>query len=596
MIAFSMVAFIAMLGLAIDMGYVRYMQRQIQTAADNAALAGAMQIPYANNANRFTHPTTVTQAADAAASEDNFTDGVNGVTVNVCEPPNTAGAYGACPATPYAGGGSTPVCSVCAEVTVTDTQVPTFFSQNFGAPKYLTISATAVAEGSLNCIYGLDTADTSESTMTLEIAFVNSTCGVVDNDNLGGFFGGICAPSLQLKGSNNLVFGGVGCGFGFRRATPVKIANAVADPFAYLASVEPSYTSGSAQSPYGGAPADTCGRISPVQTLPPAGWPAGTTMTMRPTTSWTDPLNSNTDGFGQNGQAAGVLCGGLQIQNATGGTFFQVRFLPGQTWKIVGNINSGMSVNTTAGQYTALGLSVQNRYGFGGGGGIEVDLGSGTYYILGGISDGGFNYGGGFFSFGSHVNFNWDQGGPALYVLQGGGLTMTGNGFFGGGFGSVNQGNGVTFYNTGTGGTYNPTPGTGCAACYGAVTSYFDFNAGFCGYDPFGNDHCGLIAPTTGPYAGILFWQDPANTQNAAFNANFNFGGDLYHQGAYYFPGSNANAGPTVNFDFDFGTAAQYTYLVARDISWVFNFTFNRDTHTLPNGSPLAEGTAVLVQ
>ena len=37
MIAFSMVAFIAMMGLAIDMGYVRYMQRQIQTAADNAA-------------------------------------------------------------------------------------------------------------------------------------------------------------------------------------------------------------------------------------------------------------------------------------------------------------------------------------------------------------------------------------------------------------------------------------------------------------------------------------------------------------------------------------------------------------------------------
>ena len=85
MIAFSMVAFIAMMGLAIDMGYVRYMQRQIQTAADNAALAGAIQIPYANSAGKGA--TTVTTAALSASAEDNFTDGVNGVKVNVCEPP-----------------------------------------------------------------------------------------------------------------------------------------------------------------------------------------------------------------------------------------------------------------------------------------------------------------------------------------------------------------------------------------------------------------------------------------------------------------------------------------------------------------------------
>src|SRR5580658_11095736 len=64
MIAFSMVAFIAMMGLAIDMGYVRYMQRQLQTAADNGALAGAMQVPYAfaGGAGGST-PTSITTAA-----------------------------------------------------------------------------------------------------------------------------------------------------------------------------------------------------------------------------------------------------------------------------------------------------------------------------------------------------------------------------------------------------------------------------------------------------------------------------------------------------------------------------------------------------
>jgi uncharacterized membrane protein len=101
MIAFSMVAFIAMMGLAIDMGYVRYMQRQIQTAADNAALAGAIQIPYANISG--IGATTVTTAALSASAEDNFKDGVNGVKVNVCAPPNTSGVYGACPSTPFCG-------------------------------------------------------------------------------------------------------------------------------------------------------------------------------------------------------------------------------------------------------------------------------------------------------------------------------------------------------------------------------------------------------------------------------------------------------------------------------------------------------------
>jgi len=607
MIAASMVAFIAMLGLAIDMGYVRYMQRQIQTAADNAAVAGAMQIPYANNTYGFQAATSVTTAALAAASEDNFTNGVNGVTVNVCEPPNVAGAYGACPSSPYAGSGSNPACNVCAEVTVTDTQVPTFFSQSFGAPQYLTLSATAVAEGSLNCLYGLDSSDSSVSnTLSLSLAFVDVSCGVVDNDNLGGF-GGLCAPSLQVKGKDTLSFSACG-GFGFRRrASPVKITTAVADPFAYLAAIEPSYTSGTAQSPYGGAPTSSCTKSSPVQTLPPSGWPDNTMMTIKQNSSWVDPINGNQDGFGSgnsaNPQSGGVACGGLQIQSMPDHTFFQVQFTPGNTWEIVGNINSGMNVNTAAGQYTALGVSIQNRYSFGGGGGIEVDFGSGTYYILGGISDGGFNYGGGFYSYGSHVNFNYDEGGPALYVLYGGGLTMEGNGFFGGGFGSVNQGNGVTFYNTGSGGTYNPTAGTGCAACYGSITSYFDFNGGFCGfYDPFGHGDCGLLAPTTGPYGGILFWQDPANLQNASFNADFGgFGGNyyVYHSGAYYFPGggpSSSTSGPTVNFDFDFGNSADYTYLVAMDVSWLFNFTFNHNTQRLANASPIAEGTAVLVQ
>jgi hypothetical protein len=537
MIAFSMVAFIAMMGLAIDMGYVRYMQRQIQTAADNAALAGAIQIPYANIATGFGGggATTVTTAALSAAAEDNFQDGVNGVKVNVCEPPNTSGAYGACPSTPFAGTGGATLCTVCAEVTVTDTQVPTFFSQNFGAPKYLTLSATAVAEGSLNCIYGLDTS--SGGAMSLFLAFVDSTCGVVDNSNLTGAIGGICAPSFQLKGTDSVFFGGL-CGAGFRRANPVKITQAVPDPFAYLASQAPTLTS--APAPYGTPPANTCSAKAPATIIT-------ATIKLTPTTT---PYFNN-----------GLNCGGLEILPGSGTTIV-VTFTPG-TYMIVGNPTAGIG-----------GIQTHSRFGQNN---VQVNFGSGTYYILGGINDS--------FGFGSYFNFNATQGSPSLFVLYGGGMNLVGNG--GNGGGSVGLADGVTFYNTGIAGTYSPT---GCVTCYGPINSFFDFSSGFCsGF--FGTGHCGLVAPTTGPYAGILFWQDPLNTVAANFVADSNFGGgSIYHQGAYYFPGN------TVNFDFDFGVGSQYSYLVAKDISWAFNFTFNRDTHTLPNGSPLAEGTATLVQ
>ncbi len=443
MIAFSMVAFIAMMGLAIDMGYVRYMQRQIQTAADNAALAGAIQIPYANTSG--IGATTVTTAAQSASAEDNFKDGVNGVKVNVCAPPNTSGAYGACPSTPFAGTGGATLCTVCAEVTVTDTQVPTFFSQNFGAPKYLTLSATSVAEGSLNCIYGLDT--TSGGAMSLVLAVVDSTCGVVDNSNLTGILGAICAPSFQIKGSDEVFIGGLFCGGGFHQATATKITAAVPDPFAYLASEAPTLTS--APAPYGNPPANTCSAKAAAKLL------RHLSSSRRTTT----PYFNN-----------GLNCGGLEFLPGSD-LPITITFTPG-TYMIVGNANAGIGA-----------IQTHSRYGEGN---VIVNFGSGTYYFIGGINDS--------FGFGSSFNFNATQGTPSLFVLYGGGVTFTGNG--GNNGGTVGAGNGVTFYNTGIAGTFSPT---GCVTCYGAINSYFDWTA-FCnGLDPHGHNYCGLVAPTIRP-------------------------------------------------------------------------------------------------
>ena len=103
-----------------------------------------------------------------------------------------------------------------------------------------------------------------------------------------------------------------------------------------------------------------------------------------------------------------------------------------------------------------------------------------------------------------------------------------------------------------------------------------------------------LVAPTSGTYAGILFFQPATNTSPANL-----YGSALYNtvlQGAYYFPGA------TVNFCFN--GPVNYNILVANRISFsllTFGFTsvtsgFNNNYSSLLNGSPLAGVAAALSQ
>jgi Putative Flp pilus-assembly TadE/G-like len=164
-------------------------------------------------------------------------------------------------------------------------------------------------------------------------------------------------------------------------------------------------------------------------------------------------------------------------------------------------------------------------------------------------------YCGGIKLLGGHATFN-----PGVYILNGGGLVMTSAG------GGVATGTGVTFYNTGTG------PGA-CTTCYGGINSFFTFGSS-------------LTAPTAGAYAGILFFQDPANPQQANFDVDGS-SGTRSLTGAYYFPDA------TVSFLFDFGNS--YTILVAKTISWALSVQFNADFSSLPGGSPI-KNTGVLVE
>jgi len=523
-VAVSLVVLAGMLGLAIDVGYLHYVRRELQTAADAAALAGAMDVYY----------NTVQTAGLAAASENGFAGTCNASPTSVCvyNPPNDG---------PYASS----TYPTYVEAVVTQKNVRTFFSRIFGVSS-VTLSASSVAAGGNNCIYGLD--KNSGGALNLTIAIVSVPCGVVSNYTVNYFGGLLCAPSIQVVVQPGGGFGGT-CTMPFRAAKPVTIAP-VADPFASLP--QPTVTAPPTLPPTCTAP--NCYTTALVVS-------AATTISQLP-----------------------VYEGGIQITNVPVGQVVTVN--PGTYFGSAGGAPAFQITNSTvvfnAGTYhiesRTAGTPAINLIKTAAGNTNQVSFGAGTYYVYGGIKD--------IASFGSSVNWNSTAGTPSMFIIDGGGLTLIGN--QSSTTGSVSQSSGgVTFFNSGT-------AGAGLVTSYGPIVSYFSFAGGFCG------SNCQISAPTSGTYYGILFFQDRNNTATtscgfggvaaACFNASISGGGQISHAGTYYFPNSK------VAFNFDFGGNAPYSFLVANDISWFLNFTFNTNYSSLPNGSPLKQGSAVLVQ
>lgn len=142
--------------------------------------------------------------------------------------------------------------------------------------------------------------------------------------------------------------------------------------------------------------------------------------------------------------------------------------------------------STTADPFAKLAMPVFNtctytNYSKSGNGSLVLN--AGTY--CGGITISG-NYA---------VSFN-----PGIYVLQGGGMNLTGN------LSSV-TGTDITIYNSGNGGTY----------------PYSSINMS-------GNVALNLSAPTTGTYAGLLIMQNKLNTKAATLvgNSGATLAGNLY--------------------------------------------------------------------
>jgi Flp pilus assembly protein TadG len=136
---------------------------------------------------------------------------------------------------------------------------------------------------------------------------------------------------------------------------------------------------------------------------------------------------------------------------------------------------------------------------------------------------------------------------PGLYILEGAGLQVNGGGITGN--------NGVTFYFQ-----------TGSALFNGSYS-------------------INLVAPTTGTYAGILFFQNPSDASPATING----GPGSVFQGALDFP----DAALQLNG----GNVAAYTIVVSQSVQMNGgSFSIGNDYSSLPGGSPAKGVTAVLAE
>ena len=150
---------------------------------------------------------------------------------------------------------------------------------------------------------------------------------------------------------------------------------------------------------------------------------------------------------------------------------------------------------------------------------------------------------------GNTVIFN-----PGTYILKGGGLSI------GGGVNA--SGTGVTFYNT-QGGGFNFQP----IALDNGTTINFS-------------------APTTGPLAAMLFFQDRGIS--AATGISLAGGANLTLNGALYFPGSAFSCSNGASC-----ATGAYTIIVAKTLSFTGGVNVKADYSSLPGGTPVKGGAAL---
>lgn len=302
MVALALPMLIGMLGLAVDVGVLRYQKIKLQAIADSVARSAAAELPYNN----------IAYGASVAAASYGFVSGSGGATLTVNNPPKAG---------PHAGNAN--------YVEVIASQVAnTYFARVLGVTT-ATVSARAVgwSGSSTSCVYALNPGASGAFTANGSAVF-NAQCGLtVNSSNSKAFItsGGACVKAPQIG-----VAGGVSLGNCPPDPTPVLGMVPVADPMAYL------------QPPaYGGCKTTNYKLTGGTTTIDPGVYCGGITVSGSGT-----QLKFNPGTYVLNGGGLQVS-GGANLQG-TGVTFFNTGTTGGATKYAAISLTGGGSTSLKA--------------------------------------------------------------------------------------------------------------------------------------------------------------------------------------------------------------------------------------------------------
>jgi Flp pilus assembly protein TadG len=183
LVALSLTLLMGAMALAIDVGFVRFQQRQLQTAADAAAIAAGLELGNCNN----TVCANMQTAAATALKEDGITSTTITPTANQCTVSTTSGLAMIINVAPCVLGASDPNNgnTHMAEVVLTEPQ-KTFFGAIIGVRTWNLVARAEAGDSYINantsggnCLYTNGLAfNSSDGTFAL------NSCGIYDNGNL----------------------------------------------------------------------------------------------------------------------------------------------------------------------------------------------------------------------------------------------------------------------------------------------------------------------------------------------------------------------------------------------------------------------------
>jgi Flp pilus assembly protein TadG len=421
LVAISLIALLGVTAIAVDGALLMVNRRAVQSAADSAALAAAIQMY-----NDWTSQTAAQQGMDpngtaatsaqSTATDNGFKNGTNSVTVT-CNIPPQSGNY-----TNLAG---------YAEVIITMQQTR-YFSVVFGSGT-LTVRARAVARGSqVQPPIGILVLNGNHSNSFNVSATGNANVGngriVVDSTSNAGLHlsaaGNVTASSIQTVTTTSPGYSASSTG----TASPAPVYGAtyfVSDPLASFATANAPSTTG--LTAWGGFSANK---------LPQAG---GSSLmgSQNGPTGWKIPSGYYSSDFtiGDNnyynpftGQVGSSSTGAIVVNSAGSGyTSAPTVTLSGgggsgatATATVSGGQLTGVTITSTGSGYTS---SPTISLSGGGGTGATVSVGSvaATYYLEAGL-----------FYFGHNVTVNGvanvDGSAGVLLYLNGGGMTISAGG------------------------------------------------------------------------------------------------------------------------------------------------------------------------